>query len=57
MQCWNVVLVDEVLCSLTLLSRHLLDSPIQEELQLIMAGPLINHSLAQLCCDFALRVH
>ena len=25
--CWNITLVDEVLCSLTLLSKHLLDSP------------------------------
>ena len=26
-QCWNIALVDEVLCSLTLLSRYLFDSP------------------------------
>ena len=26
-QCWNIVLVDEVFCSLNLLSKHLLVSP------------------------------
>ena len=37
MQCWNIALVDEVLCSLTLLSKHLLAV-------LISTGPLITTS-------------
>ena len=31
--CWNIALVAEMLCSLILLPRHLLDSAIKEELQ------------------------